>query len=422
MFCAMFRRLGPTLLLVVLPAIAAAQEDAIFTDMGLDQAITESQRQNRILLVYFTTDWCGPCQVMKQTTWTDPDVIAWLGEHTVALRIDGDRRAADAQRLNIVAYPTFVAFRDGREFDRMSGYASPEGLLQWLEPIRQGVHPLDALRTKAEQSGDVRDQFVLVATLLNRNMIPEAAERTLVLWDGLADYRNAVVRQPDAQIVELLAQFAMGHPPTRQALQTRLMQYQSDVDAGKADLRRIEEWILLSSILNQPAAPVAWHDRLAADEANREQLAAVGPLLEPLLVGRNRYADLGRLYPDPAARVHELVQYEQAIVADPEMADNERGRQMAHLFFVSAAANLYAGVLTAQREQEAVAVSDAAVAGFGPDAAVFLVDTALSAGQPRQVHRQMLAAVTSHDDQVNALRSRLDTVLGPEAADDAPQP
>lgn len=422
MFRVSLRGLWPALLLAVLPTTAAAQEDAIFTDMALDQAIAQSQQQNRILLVYFTTDWCAPCQVMKQTTWTDPDVIAWLGEHTLALRIDGDRRPADVQRLNIVAYPTFVAFRDGREFDRMSGYASAEGLLQWLEPIRQGVHPLDALRAKAEQSGDIRDQFALLATLLNRDMIPEAAERTLGLWDKLDGYRNTTVRQPHAQLYELLARFAMRHPPTRQTLQTRLTQYQSDVDAGKADLRRIEEWILLSSILNQPGAPVAWHDRLAADEANREQLVAVGPLLEPLLVGRNRYADLGRLYPDPAARVHELVEYEQAIVAGPDMADNEQGRQMAHLFFVNAAANLYAGVLTAQREQEAVAVSDAAIAGFGPDAAVFLVDTALSAGQPRQVHRQMLAAVTSHDDQVTALRSRLDTVLGPESGDGSPRP
>jgi thiol-disulfide isomerase/thioredoxin len=409
------------------PAAVFAQADVVFRDMAVDDAIRLAREQDRVLLLYFTTDWCVPCQAMKRTTWVDPDVIAWLGEHTVAILIDGDRRPADVRRYQVSAYPTLIAIRDGEEFDRVEAFVSAEGLLTWLRPIRDGVHPLDAMRQKAEQTGEMQDHFHLIGMLLGRNMIPEAAERTLGLWDELDDYRDVAVRQPHAQIFQLVAQFAAAHPPTRQALEERFEAHQRDVDADAAAPRQVQEWILLAAMLNRSGPPLAWHDRLASDEAGRERLANVGPLLEPLLVSRKRYAEIGRLYPQPIQRVQELARHAREIDADPAMADNEQGRQGARAFFVDVSSHIYVGLLAAGREQEAAEVAEDVVDTYGQDATLALVNGALSNGQPRQAHRQLLAAVTADNAQVSAqvsaqvrsLRDRLDAALGSSGSRDA---
>lgn len=90
---------------------------------------------DRLLLVFGTADWCGPCQRMKADAWTDPSVIAWTGEHAMMYYLDVDEHESIRAELDINAFPTLIAFRGEEELDRIVGYRDAGALHDWLTQL-----------------------------------------------------------------------------------------------------------------------------------------------------------------------------------------------------------------------------------------------------------------------------------------------
>jgi thioredoxin 2 len=80
------------------------------------------------LLVDFYADWCGPCKVTAPML----DAIAHgQAGQMLVLKVDTDRHPGLATRFGIRGIPTIVAFRDGREVNRVVGVPQP-GVLESL--------------------------------------------------------------------------------------------------------------------------------------------------------------------------------------------------------------------------------------------------------------------------------------------------
>lgn len=102
------------------------------TDVGA--ADRSAQETGKPLLLYFTADWCPPCKLMEANTWTDPDVQTALQERFTPVKVDIDAQPTQARIHAVQAIPTLIVGRVDGQPDRVSGYQSPERLLDWLEP------------------------------------------------------------------------------------------------------------------------------------------------------------------------------------------------------------------------------------------------------------------------------------------------
>lgn len=77
----------------------------------------ESLTKEKVVLVDFYADWCGPCQMLM------PHIEQLDHEMDIlVVKVDVDQFGEIAQRLRIMAVPTLLVFKDGKMVARQSGY------------------------------------------------------------------------------------------------------------------------------------------------------------------------------------------------------------------------------------------------------------------------------------------------------------
>jgi thiol:disulfide interchange protein len=95
-------------------------------------AIDDAKSAGKPALLYFTASWCGVCQRMKRSTWSDAQVEAKLHDY-VTINIDVDADEATARRFGVEGLPTFVVLdAQGEPVKRASGFMSAEEFLNWI--------------------------------------------------------------------------------------------------------------------------------------------------------------------------------------------------------------------------------------------------------------------------------------------------
>ena len=57
-----------------------------FDSLDFASAKEKAAAENKMILVYFTGEWCAPCKWMNGTTFADKDVQDALAENFIALK------------------------------------------------------------------------------------------------------------------------------------------------------------------------------------------------------------------------------------------------------------------------------------------------------------------------------------------------
>lgn len=82
------------------------------------------------VVVDFWAAWCRPCQMMAPVF---AQAAAEFDARVRLAKLDTEEAPMLARRYGIQSIPTLVAFRGGKEIDRVSGALSPLSLKGWLQ-------------------------------------------------------------------------------------------------------------------------------------------------------------------------------------------------------------------------------------------------------------------------------------------------
>ncbi|MDE3253549.1 MAG: thioredoxin [Bacteroidota bacterium] len=95
--------------------------------MGNFAAVLEKEK---LVLVDFFAEWCGPCKMMAPVL---KDLKTKIGEKATILKLDVDKNPQAASVYQIQGVPTLILFKEGKMVWRQSGVVSAQQLQQVIE-------------------------------------------------------------------------------------------------------------------------------------------------------------------------------------------------------------------------------------------------------------------------------------------------
>jgi thioredoxin 1 len=92
-----------------------------------DKTFNETVANSPIpVLVDFWAPWCGPCRMVAPVV---EDLARSYEGRALMAKVNTDENVQVAGQLGIMGIPTLILFKDGREIDRVVGYA-PQRVLE----------------------------------------------------------------------------------------------------------------------------------------------------------------------------------------------------------------------------------------------------------------------------------------------------
>ncbi len=105
------------------------------------EMFTRAAREDRLVLVDVTAQWCAFCKKMDLETYTDPEVVALIRARYVPVRMDEAAFPEWVARYPARRPLTLVFDAQGRERVRKAGYLKPRWMLWLLQAMLEEARP-----------------------------------------------------------------------------------------------------------------------------------------------------------------------------------------------------------------------------------------------------------------------------------------
>ncbi|SCW89037.1 thioredoxin domain-containing protein [Mucilaginibacter sp. NFR10] len=128
-------------LVIVLSSTVRAQENVSkssiqinFIENSWTEALKQAARQNKYIFVDAYATWCGPCKMLKATTFKNNKVADFYNDNFVNVAIDMEKGQgpALAAEWGLQAYPTMIIFTSkGKPVSGTVGYIRANDLIKF---------------------------------------------------------------------------------------------------------------------------------------------------------------------------------------------------------------------------------------------------------------------------------------------------
>lgn len=100
-----------------------------FTDSNFE---SEALAQNRVAVVDFWAEWCGPCKLVGPII---DDLSKEYGENVKIGKLNVDHNPTVSMQYGVRSIPTILFIKNGQVVDKQVGAASKASLKQKLDAI-----------------------------------------------------------------------------------------------------------------------------------------------------------------------------------------------------------------------------------------------------------------------------------------------
>ncbi len=201
------RRFKTSLLIValVLPFAAFPQVNFIEVVNAADMEAAQKKASDGMLMLFVDVyaKWCGPCKMMDAQVYPDPALSAYMNDHFVSVRMDGEtdfgRKYAEEQQLQ--GYPSMFIFGDdGVRVSFVLGFKQAEELMPILESLVENYQALKRYRVMTENGTITLEAFADYINM-EREMGNEAEAERLAGEYIRKELSDGELRDSDIRVV-----------------------------------------------------------------------------------------------------------------------------------------------------------------------------------------------------------------------------
>ena len=106
----------------------------LWREWGQD-ALDEAKTQDKLVLLSLSAIWCHWCHVMDETTYSNEEIIAFINEHFIPIRVDSDMRPDIDALYNQGGWPSTVIMTPLGEVLTGGTYIPPDEMLGRVKRI-----------------------------------------------------------------------------------------------------------------------------------------------------------------------------------------------------------------------------------------------------------------------------------------------
>lgn len=111
-----------------------AQNNGIrFTQSDFAEALQEAEKNNKFLFVDVYADWCGPCKMLSEQVFPDPQVGEYFNDRFICIKLNSDdpKNRSFIEKFQITALPTLLILNSKEEIvQKHQGMANTDQLIR----------------------------------------------------------------------------------------------------------------------------------------------------------------------------------------------------------------------------------------------------------------------------------------------------
>jgi thioredoxin len=95
-----------------------------------DANFEETIKKNKLVLVDFWANWCGPCRALA------PTIVELTKDYSGKIlvgKLDVDENPSTAEKFQVFSIPTMIIFKDGLEEERLVGLCPKNKIADTLQ-------------------------------------------------------------------------------------------------------------------------------------------------------------------------------------------------------------------------------------------------------------------------------------------------
>lgn len=101
-----------------------------------DEGIKLGESQKKKVLLSFYADWCTFCTKMEKETYSNPDIVKFLNNEFISIKVNKDKEEAIARKYFVRGLPmTWFMEPNGEKISSLPGFIPPEMFMQVLKFI-----------------------------------------------------------------------------------------------------------------------------------------------------------------------------------------------------------------------------------------------------------------------------------------------
>lgn len=368
------------MLLALLPLLFASLPstsvgEGPFLELEFSAALEQAQASEKLVFIDFFTTWCGPCKKLDQVTWKDAEVVAWLAEHTVPLKLDAEIEVELAKRYAVDRYPTMVFIApDGELRGRLTGYMAPKVFLTKAPVALAGIKASAALRVALEKDPNGWDAHSdLADALVQEQLYAEALELYLWCFDHGLEHNKGYAGVRVSFLLGDITALGRKYPPALEALRERRDAAAKRISGGVEGLEAVMDLCAINRDLGESDHTLALYDRLLEEQGPVDIADRLDPRAQlfdaciELLVKRERFQDVIDGFGDVHAWLDALDANYRRVGEVMKGADDENDTEnLMRGMTVTKAAKLYRALASVEGEDGSLVDLEQAVIEFHP--------------------------------------------------------